>query len=114
MYTACGQGAGVLVLAPSLTSLARRVALLERLLLLATGALQLDPAPSRSVSEAAGMHPHSSDLHTPTSISKMCFPADMSSRIELSILRAPSKAANTGFEALATAIFKVRGSLARA
>lgn len=57
------ESAGVLVLAPSLPSLNRRMAAVERLLLVATGAAPpKEAAHSRSKSEATGVQP-----------SKLCF-----------------------------------------
>ena len=50
------QGLGALVLAPGLQSLYRRMAALERLILLASGALQPSPPPSRTASEALGAY----------------------------------------------------------
>ena len=52
------QGTGVLVLAPSLASLNRRMSIVERLLLVATGAMPPVLAPSRTGSEALGARTH--------------------------------------------------------
>jgi hypothetical protein len=56
------QGTGVLVLAPSLASLNRRMNIVERLLLVATGAMPPVMAPCRTGSEALGVRTHNTSF----------------------------------------------------